>query len=1014
MRALLVSSVLLVTGCTTIQDYDQDPLDEPIVTGPTVPTVPQADCNQYEFKGETYNCSQLDRCTEQDFQYRLACCDCDPTLCDPDPDCEDPEVPPPTGGAESCMVCHNGSNNNDYAGTGMSNPHPFSGAAYIKCTTCHGGNGAGTSKSTSHVPNPPWIGDDENLQVNAEAYFNFLTRSGLDKHDDYTVDGQTYSPYDYIQFMNPGDIRVVDKGRGCGNAGCHGDTHADWVAKGPIATEMGFWSNSLYSIGAENKVDRNNDWYNDTMADVAFRAVEDSTFVYDPDNIGRAQRLIEAPEYAQYGDLSGFYQNPEFDANTIANFRFTAAENQGTKTNRVRPGSPLEKVAIEAITFQCGDCHLGSAGANNRYGDFRSAGCTACHMRYSLDGRSRSTDPNVNKLEPVNPDAIAAPERSHVATHQIANVAKVLSNGAFIQGISDNACVGCHQGSNRTVLQFWGIRLDQNQDLVNNFQYPDNPNTFVNTAQDTRLYDPAVANNTFNGRNANQYILYEDYDNDTLDDTPPDVHYEAGMGCIDCHGSRDLHNGTKRTDGTIDPTSGQIMSRMGQMVMVECESCHGDDKGYAYTTSCTDYTGNTKECVVDKAGNPIRSTYKDAQGYWLISRLTGDRHFIPQTLDTIVPNNKTNPTQGGRLIYSPIASYAMGVADGNPNTGVGPMQTDPNLYNSGFTHMDNLACDSCHASWNVNCIGCHIQLAYNANPANYFFSNVTGERITVQVTNADFTYITPVWMGIEVNQRGEIGSAQPGMKAFWRYLDLNNNLADGIVFSDRNGNGNNPNIGGRGAFPALSHNRIYAHSIRGRQTQQYEGTRQCVTCHINQDQLNNYADYPVFFDILENRDYQAYADNNYFELLQTEIGHNTGNQLNNPYFPHMVSGLGTGLLQFDADGCPNNPLDNNANRQYCPNGAPAANFDPNNTVYDLDKTVELNGVSNTSHTQPLLEQSQYPMRTGSIDPYLAGPIGSLLLYKLAHYDANQGALILDSYVDADGNARGGAANFIVQ
>lgn len=29
---------------------------------------------------------------------------------------------------------------------------------------------------------------------------------------------------------------------------------------------------------------------------------------------------------------------------------------------------------------------------------------------------------------------------------------------------------------------------------------------------------------------------------DDADDTPPDVHYEAGMGCIDCHGSADLHN----------------------------------------------------------------------------------------------------------------------------------------------------------------------------------------------------------------------------------------------------------------------------------------------------------------------------------------------------------------------------------------------------------------------------------------------------------------------------------------
>ena len=69
------------------------------------------------------------------------------------------------------------------------------------------------------------------------------------------------------------------------------------------------------------------------------------------------------------------------------------------------------------------------------------------------------------------------------------------------------------------MLQFWGIRLDQNADLTNNTQYPENPVTFTNTANDRRLFDPAVNNNTFNGRNADQYILNEDYDGDGLDDT---------------------------------------------------------------------------------------------------------------------------------------------------------------------------------------------------------------------------------------------------------------------------------------------------------------------------------------------------------------------------------------------------------------------------------------------------------------------------------------------------------------
>jgi hypothetical protein len=86
--------------------------------------------------------------------------------------------------------------------------------------------------------------------------------------------------------------------------------------------------------------------------------------------------------------------------------------------NSLITGSPLAHLFAEQVIFTCGDCHLGSAGQNNRAGDFRSAGCSACHMPYSLGGRSGSADPNVNKTEPLNPDAIHTPERSHLRSHR--------------------------------------------------------------------------------------------------------------------------------------------------------------------------------------------------------------------------------------------------------------------------------------------------------------------------------------------------------------------------------------------------------------------------------------------------------------------------------------------------------------------------------------------------------------------------------------------------------------------
>jgi len=1018
--------LLAIGGCTTLAPFEQKPDPNPQPPG-TTPTVPPPDCTAYEYNGTTYDCTAMDTCTTDkdgngtfadadDIAYAIACSECNPNYAAPDPTCPPPTTgtgtPPVLPGVETCMQCHNGANANDYSGGGISNPHAFGAAAYIACTSCHGGNGAGLGESGSHVPPPPSIGDRFFLTNDATAYFNYLTGTGLDKIPDYTVNGITYTALDYIQFMNPGDTRLTDAGRGCAAGGCHED-HAKSFNMGFINNEAGFYSNTMYTIGADLAIPANANLYGGSVADIGFRAKTDPTWVYDANVIGPVDRVIEAPEVAVYGDTGGFYQNAVYDANNLANFQYNANQ-QGNYVNQVVSLSPLVDVVMETVAFQCGDCHASSKGANNRYADFRSSGCTACHMRYSLDGRSRSTDPNVRRDEPANPDAIAAPERSHVESHQIRNVAKLLPNGTFIGGITDNACVGCHQGSNRTVLQYWGIRLDQNADVVNNFQYPANPNTFTTTQFDTRLFDPAVANATFNGRNFNQYLLAEDYDGDNRDDTPKDKHYEAGLGCIDCHGSVDLHNTMwKDNPAAVDPKKGHMLSKMDQQVRIQCESCHGTVSAVSETAPCEDYNGNTVECLMDSSGHPLRNTYRDANGdMWLTSRLDGVRHFVPQVRYAVVNQQRNHPLTNVSL-YNPNASYAMGVADGQNQNGVGPIQTNPNLFAQGFTHMEAeggaLDCQSCHASWVNACIGCHLQLQYNANPANYFFSNTTGERITVQVTNADFTYIQPLWRMLTVSSRGKITNGQPGMKNFYRYVDLNGNLAAGIAFSDRNGMGNNPNYNGAGAIPMLSYNNISSHSIRGAQTAADEGGVECVGCHITQNAINNFgADYAVYFADIENRNY-ANLD---FPLLQQHLGQNTNNHLDSPYYVHMVAGLGSGLMATDEFGCPVNPLDANANRQFCANGAPADNFANavNAIVYDMDKAVEFAGGTNASLTKPFIENAALGVNLRSLgNAGFSGPMAPTLLQKLA--DPAVG-VYLDSWIDANGQAQGDAANYI--
>jgi hypothetical protein len=645
------------------------------------------------------------------------------------------------------------------------------------------------------------------------------------------------------------------------------------------------------------------------------------------------------------------------------------------------------------VAFTCGDCHLGSAGANNRYGDFRSSGCTACHMPYSPSGRTGSRDPNVNRLEPLDPDDIDAPERAHVRSHRIHSTHKTLPSGEVIAGIDDHTCAGCHQGSNRTVMQYWGIRLDQNQDLRRRVQYPANPVSFTNTARDTRLFDPEVGNRTFNGRNANQYILFEDYDGDGRDDTPPDVHYEAGLGCIDCHGSFDLHGGDAG-----NPASAHIMSRMEQGTAVQCESCHGTVDAYAATARGVGPNGQPADLAVDRHGRPLGHVVREADGhFYLTSRLTGKRHFVRQVRDTVVNTGVIDPLTRNP-VYSALASYAMGRDDGDPSNGIGPQQAG--RPSNGFCHSDSMSCASCHASWTNTCMGCHLEGEYDTGNN---FSNITGERIVFRERNADFVYQSPVFFQLGVDAHNRIAQVSPNTKAFFQYFDIDRQPSQVFAFSDRNGNGNNPAV----ALPSMSHNAMMAHSIRGKVTLANEGPRYCVACHLTQSGLAQYgAEYAAFTAAMASDDYGALD----FELLKRHLGQNPGNQLDSPLWVHMVAGLGSGLFLFDSAGRPVNPLDQDEERKGCDGVAPASVFDPANAALNLDRIVDRTGAVRGSNNHALLRPGQgRNLRTGAARPNMAGPLGADLIELLV--DPTLG-VVLDSWIDADGQLRGQAATFL--
>ncbi len=889
----------------------------------------------------------------------------------------------------SCMKCHNGSPEHDYAGPGIENPHPFGDAAQLDCVVCHGGNGEGEDRLASHIPPPPEIGDREFQENNREAWFNRLTLTGIDTYEDYTVDGVSYTALDYLQFINPGDLRVVSEGKSCGQ--CHGG-HAECVETSLLATEAGMLSGALFAAGIDNKVPASQGVYGDTAADVGFREVTDEDYDALSAVFGAVPNLEQFPVYSVRGDDSpeAIHNNPDYlVANGVANGR--------SADGRLVTGSPLANLYHEQVAFTCGDCHLGSAGANNRYGDYRSSGCTSCHMPYSLDGRSRSLDPTQNKLEPLDPDDIDDGEVPHVRGHRIISVARTESNGEITPGIDDYACAGCHQGSNRTVMQYWGIRLDQNQDVRRGNQYPAQPASYQDTSGDERLFDPEVGNNTFNGRNRRQYLRFEDYDGDGRDDTPADVHYEAGMGCIDCHGSHDMHG------GDVENPDDAILSRMEQAVSIRCEDCHGSVAAYAQVQPGTTYAGEAANVGVDSEGFAMRHVTQDANGdYYMTSRLTGKVHYLPQTRDYVVDTGQMYPGTDTPL-YSQRASFAMGRDDGNAATGIGPQQAfddagpDPH---SNFMHADTMDCASCHSAWTNTCMGCHLEGEYVGGNR---FSNITGEEIVFQEDNADFTYQSPLFFQLGVDDRGKITQTSSNTKMFFRWEDQQSQTTERMGFSDRRGKGASPAV----QFPGMSHNAMMAHSIRGRVTDENEGNRYCVSCHLTTNSVATYGtEYDAFRSAMQTGDWASLDS----AMLTEHFGQNTGNQMDSPLFVHMVAGLGSGLFLFDVQGRPVNDIDDHDDRAGTDNVPPNSVYDPANVFYNLDRIVLESGLSTASSNHAMIPPANgAALRDGADDLDMAGPLGARILELLT--DPNTG-LVLDSWLDADGAPQGSATTHI--
>ncbi len=615
-----------------------------------------------------------------------------------------------------CLTCH--------TKTDEPTMHP-TGTVKLGCVDCHGGNasiavtGADAPDSASYEsarrkahPQPTNAGMWRSAANPERAYADWLRES-----------------QEYIQFVNPGDFRVVD--RTC--ATCHAAEVRN--AKTSMMTHGAMlWGAALYNNGA-----------------VPFKTPRYGES-YAPDGTPQRLQAYPAPteeEMRTKGVLPFLGPLPRWELSQPGNV-LRVFERGGRKKGEIGnpareedPGRPEVKLSERGFgtllrtdpvflglqKTRLLDPLLSFPGTNDQPGDYRGSGCTACHVVYANDraadhsaqyapfgngGRTATVDPTIDP---------ARKESGHPIRH------------TFTRSIPSSQCMTCHMhpGTNM-VTTYYGYTWWDNETDGEKMYSPEAKDPGEATRYKVRVRNPEGAaqrgrwgdvdfltqigspefNNDlkhtqfadFHGHGwVYRAVFKRDREGRLLDrsgqvvphDDPEkfgkavhlkDIHLEKGMQCIDCHFGQDNHG------------NGKLYGETRNAVEIDCVDCHG-----TVATRPTLITSGPASPPNGTALAALRTPWRERRFYW-----DGERLFqrsmmnpdltweIKQVVDTLTPGNPN---------YSEKSRLAKTIQrDGRTWGSAAPPST--------LAHAnEKMTCYACHTSWAPTCFGCHLSMTAN-------------------------------------------------------------------------------------------------------------------------------------------------------------------------------------------------------------------------------------------------------------------------------------------------------------
>jgi hypothetical protein len=411
----------------------------------------------------------------------------------------------------------------------------------------------------------------------------------------------------------------------------------------------------------------------------------------------------------------------------------------------------VDPTVISAQKTRLHDPLLGFMGSNNHPGDYRSSGCTACHVVYANDrsptnsgwyakygnqGLSFSLDPTIPKNE-----------RGHPIKHQ------------FTTAIPSSQCMICHMHQGNLFVNPYLGYTWWDQETDGEYMYPkvqhdptdqEKVDAFIkdpegdvsrglwgdlNFLEKVSELNPKLKDTQFADYHGHGWVFRAIFkkdrhgDLDASDKIIPaddpnkfgkavhlnDIHLAHGMQCVDCHFLMDDHG------------NGMLYGEPRNATTIRCIDCHGTiDKRPTLFTS-----GNGG--VLDKDGKVVPVNLNNSATAWgprffwkgttlyQQSALSPDLKWeVPQTIDVI---NPLSPD------YNAKARYAKTLYRDGKTWGDVPATAEARHEKLAHDN-DNMDCQICHSSWVTSCFGCHLPMKANSRVITNKFEGTVSRNYT--------------------------------------------------------------------------------------------------------------------------------------------------------------------------------------------------------------------------------------------------------------------------------------------